>query len=82
MNHDEDITEIFNSYLAQHKSVDIAERVFKQSLAEDPELREMYKEWCHEVGSSEKCGFTDYCEEYLERQNEVWDALNDYDNEE
>lgn len=82
MNHDEDITVIFNSYLAQHKSVDIAERVFKQDLAEDPALREMYSDWCHEVGSSEKHGFTDYSEEYLDRQNEVWDALNDYDNEE
>ncbi len=79
---DADITEIFNSYLAAHKSVDIAESAFKHDLSENPDLRAAYKEWCHEVGSSEKQGFTDYCEEYLDRQNEVWDSLNDYDNEE
>ena len=79
---DADITDIFNSYLSTHKSVDIAESAFKHDLSENPELRSAYKEWCHEVGSSEKHGFKDYCEEYLDRQNEVWDSLNDYDNEE
>ncbi|MBD5346795.1 MAG: hypothetical protein HDR92_06655 [Bacteroides sp.] len=77
-----DITAIFNSYLTNHKSIDIAERAFKHDLSEDPELKQAYKEWCHEVGSSEKRGFSDYCEEYLDRQNEVWDSLNDFDNEE
>ena len=79
---DADITDIFNSYLANHKSVDIAESAFKHDLSEDPELRQAYKDWCHEVGSSEKKGFLDYSDEYLARQDEVWDSLNDYDNEE
>lgn len=82
MDTDIEITEIFNSYLSQHKSVDIAERAFKQDLAEDSALRQAYGQWCHDVGSTEKNGFYDYSEEYLEQQNEVWDALNDYDNEE
>lgn len=79
---DADITDIFNHYLTQHQSVDIAERAFKHDLGEDAELREAYRQWCHEVGSSEKKGFSDYCEEYLARQDEVWDTLSDYDNEE
>ena len=33
-------------------------------IAEDDYLREDYEEWCHAVGSSEKNGFLDYCEEY------------------
>lgn len=82
MNNDADITDIFNEYLAQYKSVDIAESAFKRDLGEDPDLKAAYSEWCQEVGSSEKKGFADYCEEYLERENEVWDSLNDYDNEE
>lgn len=77
----EDITQIFNSYLHQHKSVDIAERAFKQSVADDPELRRLYREWCHEVGSTEKNGFVDYCDEYLDEQNQVWENLNDYNDE-
>lgn len=82
MNTEVEITEIFNFYLSQHKSIDIAERAFKQDVAEDAELRDAYRRWCQEVGSSEKNGFADYCEEYLEQQNEVWDSLNDYDDEE
>ncbi|MCM1028189.1 MAG: hypothetical protein NC342_07005 [Pseudoflavonifractor sp.] len=82
MDNDNEITSIFNDYLTNYKSIDIAERAFKQAMAEDADLRAIYREWCHETGSSEKRGFADYCEEYLDRQNEVWDTLNDYDNEE
>ena len=47
----------FNSYLCQpHKSGDICRSAFKHDLSEDPELRDRPKDWCHEVGSSEKRG--------------------------
>ena len=37
-------------------------------------------QWCHEVGSSERRGFLDFCEEYLDNQESIWDTLdNDYD---
>lgn len=74
-----DITEVFESYLAQYDSVDIAEAEFKKNIHEDPELRAAYKSWCDEVGSSEKKGFLDYCDEYFESQKDVWNTLNDYD---
>ena len=82
MDYDNEITSIFDDYLTHYKSVDIAERAFKQALADDSDLHAAYREWCHIVGSSEKHGFADYCEEYIERQNEVWDSLNDFDDEE
>ena len=75
------IEELFNSYLTQFKSVDIAESEFKKDLHTDPDMRRMYRQWCHEVGSSEKNGFTDYCDEYLRDQNSVWDTLSDYNDE-
>ncbi len=77
-----DITEIFNEILTQYRSVDIAEAEFKKMIHEDHELHEEYREWCHAVGSSEKRGFIDYCEEYIDSQNSVWDTLNDYNDEE
>ncbi len=73
----EDITEFFNDLLRQYGSVDIAEAEFKKQLHEDAALHEQYREWCHEVGSSEKKGFLDYCEEYLESQDSIWDNLKD-----
>ncbi|MDE6264956.1 MAG: hypothetical protein K2M11_07405 [Paramuribaculum sp.] len=74
-----DIVEIFNQYLSQYDSIDIAESEFKKNLHEDSELRKAYREWCHNVGSSEHRGFTDYAEEYLDSQNDVWNTLNDFD---
>lgn len=76
-----DITSIFDDILRQCRSVDIADAEFKKMIHEDHELREAYRDWCHEVGSSEKKGFLDYCEEYLDSQDSIWDTLNDYDNE-
>ncbi len=74
-----DITEVFNHYLDQYDSIDIAEAEFKKNLHEDSQLRDEYREWCHYIGSSEKSGFIDYAEEYVENQNDVWNSLNDFD---
>lgn len=77
----EDITLIFNDIITQYGSIDIAESEFKKRVHEDEDLHELYREWCLDVGSSEKDGFMDYCDEYMDSQNDVWNALNDYDNE-
>lgn len=74
----EDIEDYFRDILSQHSSIDIAEAEFKKAVAEDPELRKLYKDWCHEVGSSERSGFRDFCEEYRENLESVWDNLSDY----
>ena len=76
-----DITDFFNELLRQYHSVDIADAELKKLIHEDPELRACYRDWCHDVGSSEKNGFLDYCGEYIDSQNSVWDSLNDYDDE-
>lgn len=73
----EHITDFFNEMLQQYGSIDIAEAEFKKLVHENPELRERYREWCHEVDSSEKKGFLDYCEEYFESQDSIWDNLKD-----
>lgn len=77
----EDITDYFISLLQEHRSVDIAEAEFKRAIADDDELRAEYRQWCHEVGNSEKYGFVDFCKEYLEDQDQVWQSLSEYDDE-
>ncbi len=74
---DIDITDYFNSLLQEYGSVDIAKAEFKKQIHEDTDLRARYREWCHEVGSTEKHGFLDYCDEYLESQDTIWDNLKD-----
>ena len=64
---------LFISIIEQAQSVDVAEAEFKRLLIDDPELRAGYREYCREVGSTEKN------EEYLQHQNSAWDSLNDYD---
>ncbi|MCH5325824.1 MAG: hypothetical protein J1E29_01315 [Duncaniella sp.] len=77
-----DITEYFADMIRQYESIDIAEAEFKKQIHEDPELRARYRDWCHEVGSSEKRGFLDYCDEYLDSQDTIWDNLKDeYDDD-
>lgn len=75
----DDIRDYFISLLENHKSIDIAESDFKRAIAEDEDIRRLYRDWCHEVGSSEKNGFKDFCNEYVTENNEVWQSLNDYD---
>lgn len=78
----DEITDLFDQLLQHCGSTDIAEAEFKKLIHEDPELRARYREWCDEVGSSEKRGFLDYCEEYFESQDSIWDNLkDDYEDE-
>lgn len=75
----DDITRFFQQLIEQSKSIDIAESEFKRIVAEDEDLKMKYTEWCHAVGSSERNGFRDYCDEYMQSQDNIWDALTDYD---
>lgn len=74
-----DITELFDSLLAEHDSIDIAESEFKKLIAENDNIKTAYSEWCEAVGSTEKHGFLDYADEYKASRDSVWDALTDYD---
>lgn len=75
------LEDIFRELIINHKSIDIADSEFKKMIAEDNELRQLYKDWCHEVGSTERLGFRDFCNEYIENQESVWESLTDYDEE-
>ncbi len=76
----EDITELFLTIIHQSPSLDIAESEFRQMLIDDPELKRAYKEYCRNEGTSERRGFKDFCETYMEGQDDVWNSLSDFDN--
>lgn len=77
-----DIPSLFLNILNQSGSLDMANAEFKKMMGADEALHREYREWCHEVGSSERNGFLDYCEEYLSDREAAWDTLSDYDDEE
>ena len=77
-----EITEYFNTLIENSRSIDLAEAEFKRIISDDPKLKELYRDWCHENGHSSRDRFRDYAEEYLDNTDEVWDTLNDYDEDE
>ena len=56
----DDLTELFINILHQADSVDVAESEFKKLIGEDDELHKQYRDWCHEVGNTERRGFLDF----------------------
>ena len=78
----EEITEIIENIVDESPTLDDAEAEFKRMIAEDPDLRKRYREWCHEMGYVERNGFRNYGLEYLDGKNDIWNYLTDYDDEE
>ena len=76
---DKDITEYFVSLIESSGAIDVAEAEFKRIVADDNDLRELYRQWCAAMGTSERHGFADFATEYMENREEVWNSLNDYD---
>lgn len=77
----DDITQYFIYIIDQAHGYDMADSDFKRALADDDRLRAAYREWCRQNGTSEKNGFLDFCEEYMADRNQMWDSLNDYDDD-
>ncbi len=73
-----DITDLFRNLIIEHRSIDIANAEFHRMVDDSPELGEQYSEWCEENGYNENKGFLNFCEEYLESQDSIWESLNDY----
>ena len=76
-----EITEFFKTLIEQSHSIDVAEAEFKRIMADDACIKADYREWCSENGHNPRSGFRDYAEEYLADNEDIWNALNDYDNE-
>lgn len=74
-----ELEDYFIQILNENRSIDIAESEFKMAMGADAELHRLYKEWCHEYGHTERNGFREFCEEYRDNEDTVWDSLRDYD---
>lgn len=74
-----DITDLFQDLITQTGSVDLAEAEFKRMVSDDPDLKTLYRQWCSDNDTTERRGFSDFCEQWLEDQNSIWENLKDYD---
>ena len=76
---DNEITELFQDIIAQAGSIDMAEAEFKKMIGGNEELHRRYRDYCREVGSTERRGFLDFADDYMDSRESIWDSLNDYD---
>lgn len=74
-----DISTMIQDMLSQFRSIDIAESEFARIVNEDDSLKEEFKSWCEEMGYKEKSAFEQYCHEYLDNHESVFDTLSEYD---
>lgn len=75
-----ELTDMFDRIILQSDALDVAISEFKRMIADDPDFKQQYKEWCEEEGYSERTGFKDYAEDFIRQREEKWDSLRDYDN--
>lgn len=78
-NYYEDITELFEQLISQSGQIDIARAEFQRLINDDRQLLLQYRQWCQNQGTTERFGFRDYCEEYLDNESEIFDTLSDPD---
>lgn len=76
------INDYLLNLIREAPSLDIAIAEFKRSIMDDDELKTAYRQWCDVEGYSERKGYAEFFQEYLDGRNEAWDSLNDYENEE
>ncbi len=69
------ITEFFESLIKQYREFEPSLEAFKRTLEEDITLQDEYTEWCDAMGYSEKKGFEEFYNDYIEHSNSIWDSI-------
>lgn len=70
---------IFDNLFQQNRSLDVADSEFRKILCDDPDLRKQYKNWCREMGYTDRKGFIEYGYEYFDNEESRWDVLENID---
>lgn len=68
------ITDVFEFHMAQFGDIHQAEDNFRDELESDPKLQKLYKDWCDEMGYSERKGFRSYFINKAEEES-IWDEI-------
>lgn len=69
-----EITELFEFHLSQCQDMELAEENFREEMESNPDLKKQYKEWCEEMGYTERKGFKSYFLNKSESDN-IWDSI-------
>ncbi|WP_455498363.1 hypothetical protein [Coprobacter sp.] len=72
---DVDIEELFENLIKKYREQEAAFEELKLMLEDDEELKKSYEEWCAAMACSEKKGFGIFYQEYMERDDSIWDSI-------
>ena len=68
-----------DSIIRRHRTIDVAESEIKKMLYDDEILHQYYNERCRREGFTERKGFIEYCHAYIDREESLWDVLDNPD---
>ncbi|MGL4292734.1 MAG: hypothetical protein ACRCSQ_04075 [Bacteroidales bacterium] len=69
-----EITELFEYHFSQCQDLELAEDNFREEIEGDPALKKNYKEWCDEMGYTDRKGFRSYFINKHDSDN-IWDDM-------
>lgn len=59
------ITDIFDTIINKTSSIDEAMSSFENLMEENKDMKELYNDWCLDIGFKPKNGFKEYYSEYI-----------------
>lgn len=70
-----EITEVFEKYYSKsNHDIELAEERFRDDMKKDSDLKNLYADWCDEMGYTERKGFKSYFLNKSEGEN-IWDTI-------
>ncbi len=70
-----DIEELLEDLIQKYPDVEVAEEQWNALLNADEELKSNYSEWCIAKGYNEKRAFTLFYQDYVSREDNIWDSI-------
>ncbi|MDO5570370.1 MAG: hypothetical protein Q4F97_02755 [Bacteroidales bacterium] len=69
-----EITDVFEFHYNESHDVNEAEQSFREAMKNDSNLKDLYRNWCDEMGYTERKGFKSYFINKAEGDN-IWDSI-------
>lgn len=70
-----DLEEVLVDIIKKYLEIDEAETQFNALLDADETLRDDFAEWCISKGYNERKAFTIFYQEYINREDTIWDSI-------
>ncbi len=70
-----DLEEMLVDIIKKYPGMEEAAAQFNALLDDDEELKDNFSEWCVSKGYHEKKAFVQFYQEYMAREDTIWDSI-------